>query len=77
MVQRYSLSNHIHWVTEGTPQAGPELGRQMIRLVPDTAAPSTFAAELGEWLVRIDGEYRALLQRHDRAEAMAFVGALA
>ncbi len=75
MVQRYGLANHIHWVTTGTPQPDAQTALGVPKFVPNSAVQrSAFEVELQEWLGRTDSEYRTLLKRHSRAEAMTFVG---
>ena len=77
MIQRYSLANHIHWVTAGAPQPDAEAGMGVPKLRADhDGARTDFERELDGWLARVDHEYRALLQKHGRAEAMAFVGTI-
>ena len=75
MVQRYGLANHIHWVTAGTPQPDAQVAMGVPKLVVDRHQEKTvFEDDLDRWLARADREYRSLLSRHERAEAMALLG---
>ena len=71
MIQRYSLLNHLHWVSTGQPMADAEMGMRVPTFVD---APDDFTAEANAFLAEADTQYRNLLKQHGKAEAMAFLG---
>jgi 2-polyprenyl-3-methyl-5-hydroxy-6-metoxy-1,4-benzoquinol methylase len=71
MVQRYSLLNHMHWVSAHGPMDDAESGMAVPTFKDGEDEFTTIA---NEFLARVDAEYRALLKSHGRAEAMVFNG---
>lgn len=75
MVQRYSLANHLHWVTARSPMRDAKTGMSAPKLTGEGIGEELeFTADLDAWLEKADGEYRELLKKHGRAESMAYIG---
>ncbi len=71
MIQRYSLMNHMHWVSARSPMKDAESGMATPTFADDE---SDFTLAVNQWLAKADDDYRELLKKHERAESMAFLG---
>jgi len=70
-VQRYTLMNHIHWITAQKPQSNFDLG-MTAQLVPH--AKTSAEKALNAFIERTDREYRDLVGKLGLGESLVFVG---
>lgn len=72
-VQRYTLINHIHWITARAPQQSFVLGMTPT-IVKNPKSAS--AKRLNEFITRADREYRALVGKLGLGESLVFRGTM-
>lgn len=70
-VQRYTLMNHIYWITAHAPQGNFDLGMTP-KLV--TRAKTPAAKSLNAFIESADREYRALVGKLGLGESLVFTG---
>ena len=70
-VQRYTLKNHLHWITARAPQGDFRLG-----MTPDVIDKPTDSAgkQLNAFMRKADSEYRKLVGKLGMGESLVFVG---
>jgi len=73
-VENYNILNHLNWLFTGEPQASMEVGMSQPVLVQNPDKKSAAADELNEWVIKIDAEYKALLNRHSLGDSILFIG---
>lgn len=72
-IQRINFLNHIHWIMTGQPQKGPDIHMAPSRLLPDDGGRG-IAADLNNWMRKVDNEYGEILTRYDVGESVWFIG---
>ncbi len=73
-VQRYTFTNHLHWLLTGNPQDNFTLGNQEpILVTTDTVSPPV-KQELNDFIRRVNREYIDLIEKHGMGESLTFLG---
>ena len=75
-IQEYTVFNHLHWLLTGNPQDTQIDGRQLPRLDCSIPEKKNVKLSIKNWFVKINEEYKRLLEENGIAENICFQGKL-
>ena len=70
----YNMFNHINWLLNKEPQATGAIGMSDPVLVNPENSTSDAALELNKWALKIDKEYKEILDKHYLGDSILFIG---
>ncbi|MFM7796587.1 MAG: hypothetical protein ACKO7N_07470, partial [Candidatus Nitrosotenuis sp.] len=73
--QDYTLFNHIHWITSGTPQSSLEDGYE----IPDFSSEKSMMGtdmQIKKFFTKVNSEYKRILEKNNIAENVCYMGKL-
>lgn len=73
-IQRYNFINHINWILTGKPQKHMDIGMSTPTLVKDSSLEKEIVSALNQWVIRIDMEYKSLINKYELGDSILFIG---